>query len=71
MDVAVWLRSLSLGQYEAAFRDNEVDDSVLPNLTAEDLKDLGVVIVGHRRRRAPRWPAWARPRSSWQDRSPP
>src|SRR5579872_2317601 len=50
MDVVVWLRSLGLGQYEAAFRDNEVDDSVLPNLTAEDLKELGVTAVGHRRK---------------------
>jgi class 3 adenylate cyclase len=50
MDVVVWLRSLGLGQYEAAFRDNEIDETVLPNLTAEDLKDLGVGIVGHRRK---------------------
>ena len=42
MDVGGWLRSLGLGQYEAAFRENEVDGEVLPNLTAEDLKDLGV-----------------------------
>jgi class 3 adenylate cyclase len=50
MDIVVWLRSLGLAQYEAAFRDNEIDDTVLPNLTAEDLKDLGVSIVGHRRK---------------------
>jgi class 3 adenylate cyclase len=50
MDVVVWLRSLGLGKYEAAFRDNEVDDSVLPNLTAEDLKELGVAALGHRRK---------------------
>src|SRR6516165_3420391 len=50
MDVVVWLRSLGLGKYEAAFRENEIDDTVLPNLTAEDLKDLGVSIVGHRRK---------------------
>jgi class 3 adenylate cyclase len=50
MDVAGWLRSLGLGQYEAAFRDNEVDDTVLPRLTVDDLKDLGVAIVGHRRK---------------------
>ena len=50
MDVGGWLRSLGLGQYEAAFRDNEIDGEVLPNLTAEDLKDLGVAIVGHRRK---------------------
>jgi class 3 adenylate cyclase/predicted ATPase len=50
MDLGRWLRSLGLGQYEEAFRKNEIDDSVLPNLTAEDLKDLGIVIVGHRRK---------------------
>jgi class 3 adenylate cyclase len=50
MDIVVWLRSLGLGRYEAAFRDNEIDETVLPNLTAEDLKDLGVFIVGHRRK---------------------
>jgi hypothetical protein len=50
MDIVVWLRSLGLGRYEAAFRDNEIDETVLPNLTAEDLKDLGVSVVGHRRK---------------------
>ena len=50
MDVVVWLRSLGLGKYEATFRENEIDETVLPNLTAEDLKDLGVGIVGHRRK---------------------
>jgi hypothetical protein len=49
MDVVVWLRSLGLGKYEAAFRENEITEKVLPNLTAEDLKDLGISIVGHRR----------------------
>ncbi len=49
MDVVVWLRSLGLGKYEAAFRDNAIDEKVLPRLTAEDLKDLGVGLVGHRR----------------------
>ena len=50
MDVGDWLRNIDLGQYEGAFRDNEIDEEVLRSLTAEDLKDLGVVIVGHRRR---------------------
>src|SRR5262245_22228412 len=50
MDIVVWLRSLGLGKYEAAFRENELDETILPNLTAEDLKDLGVSIVGHRRK---------------------
>ena len=49
MDIDSWLRSLGLGQYEAAFRDNAIDEKVLPRLTAEDLKDLGVDLVGHRR----------------------
>jgi len=49
MDLGGWLRSLGLEQYEAAFRDNAINEKVLPRLTAEDLKDLGVVIVGHRR----------------------
>jgi class 3 adenylate cyclase len=48
MDVAVWLRSLGLGKYEAAFRDNEIDETVLPSLTHETLKELGVAAVGHR-----------------------
>ena len=50
MDVGGWLRRLGLEQYEAAFRENEIDDAVLPSLTAEDLKDLGVGFVGHRRK---------------------
>jgi len=50
MDIAAWLDGLGLGQYGQAFRDNEVDEGVLPSLTAEDLKDLGVMLVGHRRR---------------------
>src|ERR1700747_2745579 len=50
MDVGGWLRRLGLEHYEAAFRENEIDETVLPSLTAEDLKDLGVGIVGHRRK---------------------
>src|SRR5215470_13340949 len=50
MDVGGWLRGLGLGQYEAAFRENAIDGTVLPRLTAEDLKDLGVSFVGHRRK---------------------
>jgi len=50
MDIVVWLRSLGLGKYEAVFRENEIDETVLPNLTAEDLKELGVTALGHRRK---------------------
>jgi class 3 adenylate cyclase len=49
MNVADWLRALGLGQYETAFRGHGIDDRVLPKLTAEDLKDLGVTMIGHRR----------------------
>ena len=50
MDIEGWLRSLGLEKYEAAFRENEIDDTILPKLTAEDLKELGVGPVGHRRK---------------------
>ena len=51
MDIAGWLRSLGLEEYEAVFRENKIDDTVLPSLTAEDLKDLGIGFVGHVGRR--------------------
>ena len=50
MDIGGWLRSLGLEQYEAAFRENEIDETVLPSLTQEDLKEFGVGTVGHRRK---------------------
>jgi class 3 adenylate cyclase len=50
MDVAAWLKGLGLERYAAAFRDNEIDWQVLPSLTADDLKEIGIVAVGHRRR---------------------
>jgi SAM domain (Sterile alpha motif) len=50
MDIAAWLQDLGLERYAPAFRDNEIDERVLPSLTADDLKELGVTLVGHRRR---------------------
>ena len=50
MDVAAWLQGLGLERYVPAFRDNEIDWDALPKLSAEDLKDFGVVLGGHRRR---------------------
>ena len=50
MDIAAWLRGLGLERYEAAFRENEIDWALLPKLTADDLKDLGIGLVGHRRK---------------------
>ncbi len=50
MDVGAWLRGLGLDRYEPVFRDNEIDAEVLPRLTGDDLKDMGVTVVGHRRK---------------------
>src|SRR5262245_19397188 len=47
-DLGGWLRSLGLGKYEAAFRENEIDETVLRSLTDEHLKQLGVAALGHR-----------------------
>jgi class 3 adenylate cyclase/predicted ATPase len=49
-DVAEWLRGLGLEQYAPAFRDNDIDGEVLRQLTSEDLRELGVRSIGHRRR---------------------
>ena len=50
MDVAAWLQGLGLERYVPAFRDNDVDAEVLRRLTAEDLRELGIASIGHRRR---------------------
>jgi class 3 adenylate cyclase/tetratricopeptide (TPR) repeat protein len=50
LDIASWLRTLGLERYEDAFRENRVGADLLPRLTAEDLRDLGVTLVGDRRR---------------------
>ncbi|HEY1432129.1 MAG TPA: AAA family ATPase, partial [Stellaceae bacterium] len=79
MDIAAWLRSLGLERYEAAFRENEIDWAVLPELTADDLKEIGVTAVGHRRKvlaaiaalRAPRAPLDPIPLSAPIDGGPP
>jgi len=50
MNMTEWLRTLGLERYEQAFRENRIEADVLPSLTVEDLKDLGVTLVGDRRR---------------------
>jgi class 3 adenylate cyclase len=50
VDIGQWLRGLGLQSYEQAFRDNGIDFDVLPRLTADDLKEIGVLAVGHRRK---------------------
>jgi hypothetical protein len=49
-NLADWLRSLGLEQYGPAFRENDIDAEVLRELTGEDLRELGVSSVGHRRK---------------------
>ena len=71
MDVGGWLRILGLGKYEAAFRDNAIDEQVLPHLTAEDLKEIGVATVGDRRKLLAAIAELATPSPSMEPRSPP
>ncbi len=49
MDVTEWLRSLRLEQYAPAFAQNHISPELLPSLTADDLKELGIASLGHRR----------------------
>jgi class 3 adenylate cyclase/predicted ATPase len=49
LDIAAWLRGLGLERYVQAFRDNAVDEEVLPELDEGDLEKLGV-LLGHRRK---------------------
>ena len=48
-DIDTWLSGLGLDQYAEAFSENDVDAQVLPLLTNEDLKELGVSL-GHRKK---------------------
>ncbi|MBA0788523.1 hypothetical protein Gotri_026991 [Gossypium trilobum] len=48
--VRIWLNSLGLGRYAPVFKIHEVDDEILPLLTLEDLKDMGINAVGSRRK---------------------
>ena len=80
MDLWSGCGAWALGSYEAAFRENEMDQTVLPSLTHETLKELGVTAVGHRLKllmllprcvaRASRPPLTQRPRRVPQARIP-
>ena len=50
MDIGTWLGGLGLARYEKIFRDNDIDADLLHSLTADDLRELGVRSIGHRRR---------------------
>jgi class 3 adenylate cyclase/tetratricopeptide (TPR) repeat protein len=49
-DIEAWLHGLGLERYVPAFRDHEIDGEVLPKLTSEDLREIGVAAIGHRRK---------------------
>jgi hypothetical protein len=48
VDIAEWLRGLGLQQYEGASRRNAIDAAVLRDLTADDIRELGITAIGHR-----------------------
>ena len=50
IDIPAWLGALDLEQYTAAFAENQIDERSLASLTTDDLREIGVVAVGHRRR---------------------
>jgi hypothetical protein len=45
MEITDWLRRLGLEQYTATFHDNDIDAAVLPRLTADDLRELGIASI--------------------------
>src|SRR5262252_9350362 len=47
--IADWLEKLGLGQYAQRFAENDISFGILPHLTDQDLKELGVASLGHRR----------------------
>src|SRR6516162_6150490 len=48
--VTDWLEKLGMSEYAQRFADNDIDFSILGDLTDQDLKDLGVASLGHRRK---------------------
>ena len=50
LNIAAWLRDLGLERYAEAFEANDIDTAVLHSLNADDLKELGVTSLGHRKR---------------------
>jgi hypothetical protein len=60
------LRSLGLEQYEEVFRKNEIDGSVLPDLTEDHLRELEFPLSARLHRRAARRSTRGAPRRNWQ-----
>ena len=49
-EISEWLRGLGLERYQQAFDQNDIDLEVLPSLTSDDLVELGITSIGHRRK---------------------
>jgi hypothetical protein len=49
-EISGWLKKLGMAEYAERFAENHIDAAVLRDLTDQDLKDLGVLSLGHRRR---------------------
>ena len=47
--ITAWLNRLQLGQYSAAFEENAIELDILPDLTDDDLREIGVNALGHRK----------------------
>lgn len=47
-DVGLWLENLDLGQYKETFTDNDIEGKHLPDLSKDELKELGIKKLGHR-----------------------
>ena len=47
--IADWLQNLDLGQYAQRFAENDINFAILADLTDQDLKEIGVASLGHRR----------------------
>ncbi len=50
LDIETWLHGIGLGQYAATFRSNEIDASLLRGLSGDDLKEMGIAALGHRKK---------------------
>ena len=49
LDIDSWLRGIGLDQYTELFRANDIDGGLLGRLTGDDLKEIGVASLGHRK----------------------
>jgi class 3 adenylate cyclase len=50
LDIDGWLRGIGFAQYAEMFRANDIDIELLGRLTSDDLKGIGVVSLGHRKK---------------------